>query len=112
MDVFILKMLEILVCFTLSEKELPAHQHKIYYEDICIETNSIETACLTCICHVSSCKVPSVPLTHSHQYKRDTQVLEKTINVSSHDVSESLTFQLTQTVNVSVCVAQVMLEVQ
>lgn len=57
-------------------------------------------------------KCLSVPLTHSHQYKRDTQVLEKTINVSSRDVSESLMFQLTQTVNVSVCVAQVMLEVQ
>lgn len=42
MDVFILKMLGILVCFTLSEKELPTHQHKIYYEDICIETNSIQ----------------------------------------------------------------------
>lgn len=27
---------------TLSEKELPTHQHKIYYEDICIETNSIQ----------------------------------------------------------------------
>lgn len=100
MDVFILKMLEILVCFTLFlRKSCRRISIRSITKTSVSRRTPFKTSCLTCICHVSACKVPFcaantfTPVKTWHASVRKNDKLFKpwcvwVINVSAHSNCE------------------------